>query len=204
MGGWFKDYVFFPLNKNHIGKKKFIYFNTLITFLLIGLWHGPKWTFVAWGGLHGLLLILDRETEEKRAFFAAKWNLNKYPVLLRCFQIFITFSLMSLISVFFRAESMGAAFHVLKEMFSFSQENYFHFKDIRALMEHEQHFWEFCLVIASIFVMEVLHYFQSKNNLLQKFKKTPFYIRWGVYPAACFVLILVGKFYAKEFVYFQF
>ena len=45
---------------------------------------------------------------------------------------------------------------------------------------------------------------RTKNNLLQKFKKTPFYIRWGVYPAACFILILVGKFYAKEFVYFQF
>ena len=111
---------------------------------------------------------------------------------------------MSLISVFFRAETMGAAFHILQEIFSFAKADYFHLNDIRALMEHKQHLWEFGLVIASIIVMEVLHYFQSKNNLLEKVKKTPFYIRWGLYPTACFILILVGKFYAKEFVYFQF
>ncbi|MEC7182864.1 MAG: hypothetical protein VXW15_09135, partial [Bdellovibrionota bacterium] len=152
----------------------------------------------------GLLLILDRHTEGKREEITLKWNLNKYPILLKCFQIFVTFSVMSLISVFFRADSMNAAFHILKEMFSFSQTNYLQLNDIKALMEHKQHFWEFCLVIGSIIVMEVLHYFQSKGNLLEKFKKTPYYIRWGLYPAACFVLILVGKFYAKEFVYFQF
>jgi len=204
MGGWFKDYVFFPLNKNHIGKKKFIYFNTLLTFLLIGLWHGPKWTFIVWGGLHGLLLILDRHTESIREKLSLNWGLNKHPILLRCFQIFITFSIMSLISVFFRADSMDAAFHILTEIFSFGQTDYLRLKEMRALMEYEQHFWEFALVIVSIIVMEVIHYYQSKNNLLEKIKNTPIYIRWGLYPTACLILILVGKFYAKEFVYFQF
>jgi hypothetical protein len=99
---------------------------------------------------------------------------------------------------------MDAAFHILTEIFSFGQTDYLRLKEIRALMEYKQHFWEFALVIVSIIVMEVIHYYQSKNNLLEKIKNTPLYIRWGLYPTACLILILVGKFYAKEFVYFQF
>ncbi len=204
MGGWFKDYVFFPLNQNHLGRKRMIYFNTLLTFLLIGLWHGPKWTYVFWGGLHGTLLFLDRATEKKREALTNRLKLKNHPILLKCFQIFVTFSLMSLVSVFFRASNVNEGFHIIKEFFSFTKVGYWNFNDILDLMEHKQHFGELILVIASIIGMEFIHYYQSKKNLLSSVKKFPKFLRWSLYPVACFVLILVGKFYAKEFVYFQF
>ena len=55
---WFRDYVYIPLGGNRVGLAKWIR-NTLVVFLLSGLWHGAAWTFVIWGGLHGLFLVFE-------------------------------------------------------------------------------------------------------------------------------------------------
>ncbi len=59
LSGWLKDYLYIPLGGSRVPPVRWI-FNILLTFLLCGLWHGANWTFVAWGGYHGLLLILER------------------------------------------------------------------------------------------------------------------------------------------------
>ncbi|MGN0306145.1 MAG: MBOAT family O-acyltransferase [Lachnospiraceae bacterium] len=56
---FFTQYVYIPLGGSRKGKIR-TYFNTLVVFLLSGLWHGANWTFVIWGGLHGLLLTLEK------------------------------------------------------------------------------------------------------------------------------------------------
>lgn len=56
---WFRDYLYLPLGGNRHGPWR-TYRNLLVVFLLCGLWHGAAWTFVVWGGYHGLLLILER------------------------------------------------------------------------------------------------------------------------------------------------
>ena len=56
---WFRDYLYIPLGGNRTGAYR-TYFNLLVVFLLCGLWHGAKWTFVIWGLYHGLFLILER------------------------------------------------------------------------------------------------------------------------------------------------
>jgi len=59
LGSWFRDYVFFPLGGSRGGPLR-TYRNLLVTFLLVGLWHGASWTFVIWGGYYGVLLCLER------------------------------------------------------------------------------------------------------------------------------------------------
>jgi alginate O-acetyltransferase complex protein AlgI len=56
---WFRDYLYIPLGGNR-GSSAATYRNLVIVFLVTGLWHGANWTFVAWGGYHGLLLLLER------------------------------------------------------------------------------------------------------------------------------------------------
>jgi alginate O-acetyltransferase complex protein AlgI len=58
---WFRDYLYIPLGGNR-GSTAATYRNLVIVFLVTGLWHGANWTFVAWGGYHGLLLLLERAT----------------------------------------------------------------------------------------------------------------------------------------------
>ena len=107
---WLRDYLYIPLGGNR-GSELKTYRNLMITMLLGGLWHGANWTFVVWGGLHGLFLAAERRI--KRA--AADWNLPVGPgmsVLL----MLLTFALVNVTWVFFRAPSLGDAMTMLASM----------------------------------------------------------------------------------------
>jgi len=99
-----KDYVYIPLGGNRRGEFR-TYLNLFITFLLGGIWHGAGWTFVFWGALHGIALMIHR----------AWHNLGlKLPTLLAWF---ITFNFVNVAWVFFRAKNWDDALKVLHGMF---------------------------------------------------------------------------------------
>jgi alginate O-acetyltransferase complex protein AlgI len=62
---WLRDYLYVPLGGNR-GSRWFTYRNVMITMLLGGLWHGAAWTFVLWGALHGIALVIHREWRSRR------------------------------------------------------------------------------------------------------------------------------------------
>jgi D-alanyl-lipoteichoic acid acyltransferase DltB (MBOAT superfamily) len=99
-----KDYVYIPLGGNRKGEVR-TYTNLFLTFLLGGIWHGAGWTFVLWGALHGIALIIHRA-----------WNQLgfKMNTLLAWF---ITFNFVNIGWVFFRATTFDDAIKVLKGMF---------------------------------------------------------------------------------------
>ncbi|RLA80020.1 MAG: MBOAT family protein [Epsilonproteobacteria bacterium] len=100
-----KDYIYIPLGGNRKGEFK-TYNNLLATFLIGGIWHGAGWTFVFWGFLHGMALVIHR--------LYSKLNL-KIPVILAWF---ITFNFINITWVFFRAKEFEDAIKVLKAMFA--------------------------------------------------------------------------------------
>lgn len=59
LSSWFKDYLYIPLGGNRVAIPRWS-LNILIVFMLSGLWHGANWTFAVWGGLHGLVLLIER------------------------------------------------------------------------------------------------------------------------------------------------
>ena len=65
LSSWLRDYLYIPLGGNR-GKAWFVYRNIMITMLLGGLWHGGAWTFVIWGGLHGVALVVHRAWSKRR------------------------------------------------------------------------------------------------------------------------------------------
>ena len=102
---WLRDYLYIPLGGNRHGERK-TYRNLMLTMLLGGLWHGANWTFVIWGGLHGGGLSAERKFRNEAAARAGvvwKW--------LR--RIFI-FHVVCLAWIFFRAQSLSAAWAMLK------------------------------------------------------------------------------------------
>jgi alginate O-acetyltransferase complex protein AlgI len=75
---WFRDYLYIPMGGNRVPRSRF-YFNMMVVFTVSGLWHGAQWTFVIWGAMNGVFLIISRMTQKARLFirerlFAALMN----------------------------------------------------------------------------------------------------------------------------------
>ena len=108
-----RDYVYIPLGGSRKGKLR-RYINLLITMLLGGLWHGAGWTFVFWGGLHGIYLIINhawrRIRSEPTKNWLATWAART-----------VTFFAVALAWVFFRTESFDGALNMLTGMMSLPQ-----------------------------------------------------------------------------------
>src|SRR5690349_19457375 len=101
-----RDYLYFALGGNRKGEGR-TYFNLAVVMVLGGLWHGAKWTFVAWGAFHGLLLVLER-WRGKKSF---------YSTLPKVGRITITFLLMLFSWVLFRADNLTLAMDYFRTMF---------------------------------------------------------------------------------------
>ncbi len=117
LSSWLRDYLYIPLGGNRHGVVR-TYINLMLTMLIGGLWHGAAWTFVVWGGLHGLYLIGERLG--KRALgHLAFFQTGLAEILL----ILLTNFLVCVAWVFFRAESFACAWRLIRSMFGFSGES---------------------------------------------------------------------------------
>lgn len=107
---WFRDYVYIPLGGSR-GSTLFSLRNVMAIFLISGFWHGANWNFLAWGAIHGLMYI---------PFFINKahQNLHQESFWLKLPKIFLTFSVVCLAWVFFRADSLGQALDYLGHVWS--------------------------------------------------------------------------------------
>jgi len=110
LSGWLRDYLYIPLGGNRKGPRRTAV-NILLTMLLGGLWHGAAWTFVFWGGLHGAAQVWEHgRARARRAAGAPEPGATRGARALRRLAVF---AFVTLAWVFFRAESMSAAFAVL-------------------------------------------------------------------------------------------
>ena len=102
---WIRDYLYIPLGGNRYSIAR-TYFNLCLCFFLSGLWHGAAWTFIIWGLFHGMMLIADR-------VFWKEWQKH----LPRLVNVAITFCLVMISWVIFRAQSLDQIGSYLKAMF---------------------------------------------------------------------------------------
>ena len=109
---WFRDYLYLPLGGSR-GSLGMQVRNVMIVFLVSGLWHGANWTFVAWGGLNGLFLVLLLVRKKHRVHTDVVAQGRLFPTPRESVQVLTTFLLFALVFVFFRANSMSQAWDVL-------------------------------------------------------------------------------------------
>lgn len=112
LSSWLRDYLYIPLGGNRHGEKR-TYFALMMTMLLGGLWHGANWTFVVWGGLHGLYLAVERWLRQRFGDY------RPGPFALVMLGL-LTYALVNITWVFFRASTFEKAWLVLKGMFGFN------------------------------------------------------------------------------------
>src|SRR5471030_2886064 len=103
---WLRDYLYIPLGGNRKGGL-LTYRNVLATMLLGRLWHGAAWTFVVWGGIHGVGLCVERALNWHPTSTAARWAGR-----------FITFQIVCFAWIFFRADSFDRGWQVIERLFT--------------------------------------------------------------------------------------
>lgn len=108
---WFRDYLYIPLGGNRRGRAR-TYVNLALTMLICGLWHGAAWTFVLWGGYHGVLLLGQRIWAPQDKPEPRRW--------LRALKVLITFHLACLGWLIFRSQSLGQLGEMAVRLFGFS------------------------------------------------------------------------------------
>jgi len=190
---WFRDYLYFPLGGNRVPVMR-IYLNLLIVFIVSGLWHGANWTFVIWGALHGVYLVMWRLTADMRKRTSSIIGLDKMPVLSDALSMLCTFAVTSFAWIFFRANSLKDAMYVVTHLF--------HSNGMHGIGSMSK--LNFCLAVFTIIIMEVVQYQQYKGKHLTFLSKQPTLVRWGIYTFIIMAVIFLGNFGEQKFIYFQF
>ncbi len=108
LSSWLRDYLYIPLGGNRLGTAR-TYVNLFLVMLLGGLWHGAAWNFVIWGSIHGGMLAFERLLGKQSLY-------ERFP---RVLKTAITFFIVSLAWVFFRANDLPAAWGYLRTMAGF-------------------------------------------------------------------------------------
>jgi len=184
---WFRDYFYISLGGNRVTIPRW-YFNLFLTFLVSGLWHGANWTFIVWGGLNGLYMIIESSMKPIK---------NKLPRFLKykVLNVLFTFILINFSWIFFRASSLKNASVVIRNMFHFSDGG------LKWAIFDPYDFW---ICVASIAFMEWIHYLERHNKMRHFFNDRPLWIRWGMYTFLIWAIWIFGVFGAREFIYFVF
>ena len=194
---WFRDYLYIPLGGNRVGLWRNL-LNLFIVFLVSGLWHGAGWTFVIWGVLHGIAIVL--------VALLRHYNINLLPgknvgmVLLR---VAITFVFVSFAWIYFRANSLADANYVVSHLLVFDSTQDLMLPFSEALLSVQTEFYLSFVLIALLIGFDVL---DAKLTLPRMLAKTPLVIRWGAYYALIAAVLFSGLYGAgaQQFIYFQF
>ena len=201
LGRWFRDYLYIPLGGSRAGTVRHA-INVMVVFLVSGLWHaglgyGVGWTFLVWGALNGAYQWAGLATRGLWRRIGKALPRVAASAWLRVLRIVITFHLILLSWVFFRAGSMHDAMLVLQKIgaritdlphmltiYPFSTEQLTGFG-----------------LIAFLLVYEII---DERSPVFQRLAEAPVALRWGTYYLGIFALLLLGRWQAKEFIYMQF
>ena len=114
LSSWLQEYLYYPLGGNRKGKVR-TYINLFLTMLIGGLWHGANWTFIIWGGINGLALVVHK--------LFMNWKVKKFGrkdaggSAWKILSGILTFLFANFCWIFFRADSLSNAFDVIKQIF---------------------------------------------------------------------------------------
>lgn len=203
---WFRDYLYIPLGGNRKGKAR-KHLNTMIVLLVSGLWHGANWTYIVWGGLHGLYQIIGDVTKPVKAKLENKLNVRTGAASYKLVKILITFSLTCLAWVFFRADTITVALDYIARIFTQLNPWALTTGVIYNIGLDRQ---EMNILILSVAVMMFVDYLKYKRNI--RFENIAdnqnFWVRGLIIFVLIFVVVIFGaygySYDAQQFIYFQF
>lgn len=183
---WLRDYLYIPLGGNKKGKRRTT-INLMLTMLIGGLWHGASWTFVVWGGLHGIYLAVERVLKKK--FKGATWLKNISTQILLALS---TYFMVCLTWVFFRAQSFPQAFGLIQSMFGLNPDGHSTLPTVYII--------ETIIVTISMLFIHWRMRSTSLEAVVQRASWPVIGTIWGI----MLVLIIISQGSGDAFIYFQF
>ena len=186
---WLRDYLYIPLGGNRKGERR-TYANLLATFLIGGLWHGAAWTFVVWGMLHGLALIVNR--------LWSKLNICKLPGIVA---LVLTFLFVNMAWICFRCQSFA---HVKKFVVAFMAQNgYAVSSRFMVTMVKNSIFVDFTHIYLYMCILLLVIFFAKNSLQMLDYPKKFLSCMAVCFYAVIFILVLLPENYS-EFIYSQF
>ncbi len=204
---WLRDYVSVPLLRTLRGLKKIYRYvlAIMLTFSLSGLWHGANGTFVIWGMIQGVYIVLGHLTTPFRKKLRAKCGIADHVWYLSAVQIVFTYALVCVAGIFFRAQSVADAWLVLKNLGTGWQVLVQGEKAKELLLSMGMNEFGFIVTMASIVFMEVVQYGQEKRWFSSPWLEArPIWFRWTAYYLLVLWILLFGAWGGQNFIYFQF
>ncbi len=194
---WFRDYIYLPLGGSRVKVSRWL-LNIMAVFLISGLWHGANWTFIIWGGLNGIYILFSVLTSKIRNKMCSKIGLAKHEKLHNFFKIAVTFALINISWIFFRADSLSDAVYILMNIFSGWS--------LRFPVRHGGvGGWPgFLFSIFLILFLMLVQVIQETVGASQFFSNKPAWIKGAVYIIILLLILLFGVFGSNPFIYFQF
>ena len=206
LSSWFRDYVYIPLGGSRVSEARH-YINLMLTMLLSGLWHGADWSFVIWGGLHGLYQVAEdfchkhlakkenRGKKERDIVRSVPWNIG-HGIL--------TFGMVSFAWSFFRANNTSDALYIAAHM----PRGLGHIAGSYIMMLNNMQLdgYKLAWVLSLTAVLMIVDFIGLKHDIYRLFGKLPTVARWVIYTGlTVFIIVLTlngGR--HQEFIYFSF
>jgi D-alanyl-lipoteichoic acid acyltransferase DltB (MBOAT superfamily) len=190
LSSWLRDYLYIPLGGNRKGNVR-TYQNNMLTMLLGGLWHGASWTFVIWGGLHGVYLAIHKLMLRGRKVVAQRPAGSAAMLIRWGVMCVVTFNLVCLTWIFFRASCFTDAVNYLSGILT-----------LRAGTANPQLLLVWLFYGAAMLALDLLCYWSESEGPFPRIWHPA--VRGVAYGAMLFMILCVGERSAQPFIYFQF
>lgn len=188
---WFKDYVYIPLGGNRVSKLRHN-INLIITFLVSGLWHGANWTFVIWGGIHGLAQVLENSISFSHSKKRMAWLIKVSVVFLFC-----AFSW-----IFFASNTISDAIYVVSHLFDGLSNPLSYI--LNGFITIGMSKIKLTIILFNILLLSVYDYISLTKDCITLISEKNIFIRYICYIFLLSMIILFKASGQAEFVYFQF
>ena len=191
---WVRDYVFMTLSASLRQLKEWgVYISLLVTFVVIGVWHGAGWAFAIYGLIQGLLIMWERFTEKYRIAVQ-----KKVPnTLFKTVMIVRTYFFFALSLLFFRIVDINKVMYVYTHAFNLTGEN---IKELKLGLDDK----ELSVFGIAVVIMFLLDYFNAKKDLITLLRTISPVWRWIIYFTIIITIFRLGSFGVENFIYAQF
>ena len=205
LNSWFIDYLYIPLGGSRAGRVR-KQCNTLFVFLCSGLWHGAAWHYVVWGGLNGLMCILEDLFSPFITKVFHRLHIDTTKIGFRVFRRFYTFAFIDLTMLFFRAESLGICLRMLKRIIADFRFGWLTNLEVLSMFETPRSFVVIAGSLILLFLIDLATY--KGTDVKAVIFQQQIVFRWVIYTGFLMLILfwgLYGNDYAQtQFIYFQF
>ena len=203
LSSWIRDYLYYPLIASRFGRLG-VHIHLLVTFLILGLWHGGTWNFAVYGLIQGILVVGHDLSASVRHRFWTRVGVTRVPWLKGLIEVLSTFAIwVALPTVFFRARSLEESGFILWRILTDLVTRLPGKADAFFLTTERAGIWPWILLC--VISYEILQWIHTRLSLTDWLKRQAWEVRWIIYSFALVVALLLGRWDSGfDFVYRHF